>query len=148
MSAAEQEKDRRRFRRLSFSAHVRYAPRQYGSDTPPDLWEGSLVNISRSGAAIKVLHRLRRGGVLEISFIKNNPLRCVSVIGKVIRCEPMSGLHSFSPDGTSRPCHFVAIEFSRLMDVEEIAMLRDAQALDATVAEKSKGAAARPAPTA
>jgi hypothetical protein len=88
---------------------------------------------------------LRRGGVLEISFIKNNHLRCVSVSGKVVRCELLGGLHSLSPDATARPCHLVAIEFTRLLDVEEIAMLRDVQTLDATVVEKAK---ARPAPTA
>jgi len=143
MSSSEAEKDRRRHRRIPISADVRYAPRQFGSDTPSDLWEGLLVNISCSGAAIRVQHKLRRGGVLELSFIQTNPLRCLDVVGKVVRCEPLPGLHPLTPDGTARQCHLVAIEFTRLLDVEELAMLRESSPMDATVVEGSKGARAR-----
>jgi len=138
VSTGGEEKDRRRFRRYEISLPIRYAPRQYQSDVPPDLWEGTLVNISRSGAAIKLMHRLRRGGTLEISFIQHNPPRCVSVVGKVIRSELLPGLHALTLDGTARGAHLAAVEFARVLDIEELATLREAPALDATVVEKSK----------
>jgi len=138
VSPSTSDKDRRRFHRYPIPAQIRYAPREFGDNVPSDLWEGALVNISRSGAALKVMHRLGPGGVVEISIIKDNPPRCVSVTGKVVRCEPLPGLHLLSPEGTARRCYLVAVEFNRVLEIEELASLRESLKMDATLVEGEK----------
>jgi hypothetical protein len=130
--------ERRAYRRIPLSASVRYAPRQFADDVPPDLWEGRIINISRSGAAFKISTPLRDGGLVELSIIQANPPRCVSVVGKVVRCESMLEMDLTNPEGEPHRCHRVAVEFTRTLDIEEIALLRDTSTMAATVAASRK----------
>jgi len=114
---------------------VRYAPRQLGSHVPPDLWEGRTLNVSRSGAALELAHRLRQDGMVELTLIQPNPPRCVSVVGKVVRCDPIPGSHSRDPNTTPRSCYLVAVEFTRTLDIEELTLLRESQPPDVTEIE-------------
>ena len=140
MSTESKPPERRRFRRIAMRVAVRYAPRQYGSDVPPDLWEAHTVDISRSGVALEIVHRLRRGGTVELTFIQNSPPRCINVVGEVVRCERIPGASAVGTDGSpGGPVYRVAIQFSRILDMEEIALLRGDQPLDATQVEKRNG---------
>lgn len=135
---ARPESERRQFKRISVKALVRYAPRQYGSDVPPDLWEGQTINVSRSGAALNLPHRLRRGGAIEMSLIQSNPPRCVMVVGRVVRCERIPGGDRLEADGSTHPRYLVAVKFDRVLDIEELALLRESAAPEATEVERRK----------
>lgn len=136
MSTEKDPKEQRRYRRILVSASVRYAPRQFGSNIPPDLWEGRVVNISRSGAALKLSQRLHSGGLVEMAIIQSDPPRCLGVVGKVIRCEPMLEIDSADPNKTPLTCYLVAVEFTRTLDLEELSQLRPDNCLYDTVAEE------------
>lgn len=138
MSPSKSKKEKRRFQRIVVSVSVRYAPRQFGSNVPPDLWEGRTLNVSRSGAALELSHMLRRGGMVELTMIQSNPPRCVSAVGEVVRCEQIPGVHSIRPDGTGHTCYLVAVEFTRTLEIEELALLRESAPLDATEIEHRK----------
>jgi len=138
------ETERRQYRRIPLSASVRYAPRQFADDVPPDLWEGRIINISRSGAAFKISTPLRAGGLVELSVIQANPPRCVSMLGKVVRCESMLEMDLTNPEGEPHRCHRVAVEFTRTLEIEEIALLRDTAPMAATVATSRKSDEAGP----
>jgi hypothetical protein len=115
---------------------VRYAPRQFGSNVPPDLWEGRTINISRSGAALELPHRLRDGGMVELTLIQSNPPRCVNIVGEVVRCARIPGISGTGTDGTpGGPLYMVAVQFQRILKIEELAMLRESRPLDATEVE-------------
>jgi hypothetical protein len=117
--------ERRKHKRIDVKFAVRYAPRQFGSDVPPDLWEAQAVNISQSGAALKLPHRLRATGQVELSLMNHNPPRCISVIGEVVRSERLHGVDMKDAEGQARPAYLVAVEFTRLLEINELAMLRD-----------------------
>lgn len=125
-------------------AVVRYAPRQFGSNVPPDLWEGKTINISRSGAALELPHILRRGGLVELSLIKSDPPRCVSVVGEVVRCERIPGGESIDTDGSPRARYLTGVEFTRTLEIEELSVLRESHPLEATEVERRKSKEASP----
>ena len=118
--------ERRKHKRIAVKFSVRYAPRQFGSDVPPDLWEAQAVNVSQSGAALKLPHRLRPTGQVELSLMNHNPPRCISIIGEVVRSERLHGVEMRDAEGEERPAYLVAVEFTRLLEINELAMLRDA----------------------
>jgi len=132
VSDKKSKKERRQFRRIPLFVMVRYAPRQFGSNVPPDLWEGETQNISRSGAALKLPHRLRRGGRIELTFINGDPPRSISVVGDIVHCRRIPGAEIKADDGTPLPLYLVGVKFSRTLDLEELAMLRGQDSLDAT----------------
>jgi hypothetical protein len=133
--AAKHKKDKRRFRRMPVLAVVRYAPRQFGSNVPPDLWEGKTLDISRSGAALDLPHILRCGGMVELSLIKSDPPRCVSVVGEVIRCDRIPGGDTTDADGSARARYLVGVNFTRTLEIEELSVLRETHRLDSTEVE-------------
>ena len=138
MSAASSQQDRRRRLRIPLAAVVRYAPRQLAASVPHELWEGLLINISQSGALMRLQHRLGLQGLVELTFIQASPPRCVSIVGKVVRCEIQPATERKDYAGTIALDHLVAVEFTRSLDPEEIALLRERSSLDATVAESRR----------
>jgi hypothetical protein len=129
-SRGEGAEERRRHPRVPIVLMVRYAPRQYGPDTPPELLVGQTVNISRMGVALEISHRLRLGGLIEMSLIQQNPLGCVDVVGRVAWCQPQH--YPGSDDAESPPLRYlVGVEFSRLLSIRELRTLHESALLDA-----------------
>jgi hypothetical protein len=122
---------------MELSTTVRYAPRQFGSDVPPDLWEGKTLDISRSGSALELPHRLRAGGMVELTVIQTNPPRCVNVVGEVVRCKQIPGRRVPHADGSpGGSLYAVAVQFTRVLEIDELATLRESCPLDATEIER------------
>jgi hypothetical protein len=131
--AGEQAKvfeERRRYPRVWIALPVRYAPRQYALDVPPELHEAKTVNISRSGMALEVSHRLHRGGLIELAILQNNPPGCVDVVGTVTRCEPLHSSDASLPD-LNPPRYVVAVKFTRLLSLRELRTLHQTAMLEA-----------------
>lgn len=106
---------------------VRYAPRQYASEVPPDLWEGLTVDISRNGVAFELYRGLRHGGAIELSLIRFNPPHCVSVVGKVVHCRRIPGGDSVGADGTLRARYRAGVEFNHLLKTEDLVSLEESR---------------------
>jgi hypothetical protein len=138
MSTGRAGTERRRFRRIALRVTVRYAPRQFGENVPPDLYEGKTVDISRSGVALEIPHRLRLGGTVELALIQQDPPRCISVTGDVVRCSAIPGSRSVDGEGMSHHGFLVAINFSRILEISEISNLHDAGPLDSTEVQEMK----------
>jgi len=122
--------ERRRFPRIRISLVVRYAPRQYGIDVPPDLWVGRTLNISRSGAMLELYHPLVGGGLLEMSLIQSNPLGCVDIVGRVNRCDLAPPLESSELQDNRRTRFRVAVDFTRALALRELRVLHELEALE------------------
>lgn len=132
VTKSETATDRRKFKRIAVSVAVRYAPRQFGDDVPPDLLEGRAVNLSRMGAGVEISHKLRIGGRVELTFMQTDPPGCVSVLGEVVRASRVPGGVGVGRDGQPAPLHIVGLKFTRMLELRELAMLRGNRVLDAT----------------
>ncbi|MCX8036876.1 MAG: PilZ domain-containing protein [Candidatus Sumerlaeia bacterium] len=137
MAPHAENRNRRRHARIAVSADMRYGVRESAHQTPPDLWEGTVVNISISGAAFKTSRKVAEGAHVEMVILQSNPVRCIQLLGTVKRCENLLEINAAEPDKSPSRCFLVAVEFAHLLSVEELAMLRGRLAMDATVAESS-----------
>ncbi len=137
MAPPANNRNRRRHARITVSAEMRYGVRECAHQTPPDLWEGTVINISASGVAFKTHNKVTEGAHIEMVIVQSNPTRCMQLFGKVLRCENLLEINKSEPDKSPSRCFLVAVEFAQVLSVEELAMLRGYLAMDATVAERS-----------
>jgi hypothetical protein len=113
--------ERRQFPRLKVNATVRYAPRELADKVPVDLWEGATMNLSRTGAAVELAHSLHHGGAVEMFFMKSDPPRCISVVGRVVHSDRQPRDADTSRANSDNPCYLTGLEFTRLLNSDEIA---------------------------
>lgn len=147
MAPEADNRNRRRHARIVISAQVRYGVREYAHQTPPDLWEGTVVNVSVSGVAFKTYRKVAEGAHIEMVILQANPVRCTPLLGTVKRCENLLEVNTAEPEKSPSRCFLVAVEFAHLLSVEELAKLRGCLAMDATVAEPSAAPSESPSET-
>jgi hypothetical protein len=115
-------KERRRFPRENLVIPVQYAPWQFASEVPPDLWQGMTIDISLTGVALALIHRLRRGGIIEMYFLPCDPTHCIEIVGHVVRSHPMPPQDTVGSE-SKQSHYFAGIEFNRLLVKKELELL-------------------------